>query len=310
MSTIQPNAPDSPIVAAQTRNLSTSRALDEKLSSTLDLQAALTFARSLAQDELSAIDRMHQRSVRYILAVISVLLIGGTIIGWIGFKNLKDNAISTARRQVQSETITQVREQLTREKVEGIVATQVEGFTRHQLTAEVNREINAGPLHDQILQNAREQSKSQLSLALAPRKLSQQQAGKLVQALKAEKEDYARLIFVTSLTYDVESQNYESQVTEAFRLGGFQFGNRNNLTTPDVFSYGVTIVYDHDYFEHAKDLLTPKRLLTLLQNAGVKATLFPGKEIDTEGETVKPVFTIWVAPRDISPTSADPRHLD
>ena len=267
----------------------------------MDVQAALTYARALAQDELSAIDRMHQRSVRYILAVISVLLIGGTIIGWIGFKNLKDTAIGTARRQVQSETTTQVREQLTREKLEEIVANQVAGFTRHQLTAEVNREINIGPLHNQIIQNAREQSQRQLSLALAPRKLSQQQADRLARALKAEKGEYARLVFITGLTYDVESQNYESQITEAFKAGNFMLGYRNNLTTPDVFSYGVTIVYDRDYFERARELDAPKRMLTLLQSAGVKAVLFPGKEIDTEGETIKPVFTLWVAPREISP---------
>jgi hypothetical protein len=244
---------------------------------------------------------MHQRSVRYMLAVASVLLLGGSIIGWIGFANLKDTAVSTARRQVQTETITQVRDQLTREKLEGIVANQVEEFTRHQLSAEVKREINTGPLHDQILQNAREQSQRQLSLALAPRKLRQPQADKLAHALQAEKGGYARLVFVTSLTYDVESQNYESQITEAFKAGGFQLGYRNNLTTPDVFSYGVTVVYDQDYFERARELDAPKRLLSALQDAGVKAVLFPGKEIDTEGETIKPVFTIWVGPRDISP---------
>ncbi len=249
---------------------------------------------------------MHQRSVRYILAVVSVFLLGGTIIGWIGFKNLKDAAISTARKQVQSETITQVRDQLTREKLESIVASQVDAFAQHQLTAEVNREISTGPLNNQILQNAREQSQRQLSLALASRKLSQQQADKLARALKVEKGNYARLVFITSLTYDVESQNYESQITEAFKGGGFNLGYRNNLTTPDVFSYGVSIIYDSDYFEHAKEPDAPKRMLTMLQNAGVKAVLFPGKEINTEGETVKPIFTIWVGPREISP----PAKLD
>ena len=261
-----------------------------------DVRDAISFARQLAQDELNQIDRIHQRTVRYILAVVAVFLAGGTIVGWIGFKNLEDSALNTATKQLQDETSKQVQQKLTTEGLNNIVSTQVSQFVNQQLTAEVNKQIVAGPLHDQILNTAREQSQREISSALAPRRLTEQQAASLKRAFSQDKDLQGRLFFSNALTYDVESENYEEEIDAALKAAGAQFGYRNNLSTPDhPFSYGVTIVYD-DYLETE----IPKRLLNIFEVAGIKTTLVAGKKLDSEGETIKPVFTIWIGPRDFT----------
>jgi hypothetical protein len=261
-----------------------------------ELRDALTFARQIAQQELTQIDRIHQRTVNYILAVLGAFLAGGGILGWIGFQNLKNAAINTATEQMQEETVKQVRGKLTTENINGIVSTQITSFVNNQLTAQVNKQIAAGPLHDQILTTAREQSQREVGNALAPRTLSKQQSESLTRSIKQDKDLQNRLFFSSALTYDVESENYEQQIDTALKAAGLPFGRRNNLTIPDQpFPYGVTIVYGQALGE-----TIPKRLLAIFRDAGVTTTLFAGKELDAEGETVKPFFTIWVGPRDLT----------
>lgn len=147
------------------------------------LEGALKFAQALADREIAAIDRLHQRTIRYIgygAGAFGLLL---SFFAWVGYENLKQAAVRVATDEVQQEVVRQVRAQLTTKGLTDVVHGETDAFVKGELRNQLHGEITTGPLHQEILSIASTQSKQFIYSQLAPRHLTDAQAVKLEAAI-------------------------------------------------------------------------------------------------------------------------------
>jgi hypothetical protein len=112
---------------------------------------ALDFAEKLATFELQRIDRMHVRFLWFIGIAVTVVLSFLTILGIIGYNNLRSLATEAAAAQLHEEVKKQIDTKLTGQNLPAIVHEEVRSYSAKDLRQQVSQEINEGPLHDQIL---------------------------------------------------------------------------------------------------------------------------------------------------------------
>jgi len=68
-----------------------------------DIEEALKFARDTANTEILAIDRLHKRTLLGLVVIFGGFTIVGSLLGWVGFLNLKQSVIQTTTRVTEEQ---------------------------------------------------------------------------------------------------------------------------------------------------------------------------------------------------------------
>ncbi|HSY34533.1 MAG TPA: hypothetical protein VK814_02170 [Acidobacteriaceae bacterium] len=233
-----------------------------------EIKNALLFARATADDEIKSIERIHKRtllSFGYIGVFVAAAV---AIFGYIGYSNLRDASIATAKAQMQKEVEEQVREKLTTEKINQIVQDQLRDLSAASLHAEIHKELLSDPFASSIRQAADEEAKAQITKQFSPRHLSPAQASLLLQKLTDSKELNGYPIAVTSWTFNVEATNYAGELRKCLSHSPMKLLEMASYDKDPV--EGLGIYYD----QRQPD--TARLLQDALRAAGLDAKLVPG----------------------------------
>lgn len=233
-----------------------------------EIKNALIFARATAADEIKSIERIHKRTLVSFGYIGGAVLALAAIFGYIGYSNIKDASITTAKAQMQKEVVEQVREKLTTEKINQIVRDQLRDLSASSLHEQIHKELISDPLATSIRQAADAEAKAQIAKQFSPRHLSPTQASLLLQELTDSKELSGYPIAVTSLIFNVEATNYAGELRKCI--------SRSPMKLLEMVSYdkdpveGIGIYYD----QRQPD--TARLLQDALRAAGLDAKLVPG----------------------------------
>jgi hypothetical protein len=103
------------------------------------LQAALEFARATAKDEIESIKRLHDRTLLSLTILFVFLGAVGGVVGWVGYKNLRDTAVQLAQKTVKDE----IEKQMTSMNVDQIIENRLNEKTGAALTFTIRDAVAA-----------------------------------------------------------------------------------------------------------------------------------------------------------------------
>jgi len=256
-------------------------------------QAALNYAREIAQMELANIDRIHARTVKTIGWVMTAATILFLVIGWIGFLNLKAMAVSAAETQMQAEVARQVRTQLTEQGITKIVKEQVRSFSADEIHVALKNEIESGPLHQEILDTAGRQSQQLLTRSIGDRHLSHSDAMNLEHAIRANPELRTKRIEFLCAPNNAEAYRYKEQIKKALHSGGITRdwdGDNSDQIADSGIRDGVVIFYSA---ESSPSLAEEFR--EVFKAASIEAQVVSTKAVQAEGD--QPRIIIFIGTR-------------
>jgi hypothetical protein len=226
------------------------------------IREALAFARQTAKDEIEAIDRLHKRTLISLGIIAGALSLILSLIGWVGYTNLKRIAVQTATDVVQK----RLEDELTQKNIDKAVQTALKEHANAQIDAEVRNQVQfhisqqlaelapqikqqtakftsdaVAKLHPQIEATAKQEAQTLLHTLYAPRSLTQQQVEALVKTARRLGAP-ARLISVGVGT-EPESRQFASQIAMALNSAGWIADARAIVTVSGLDSpYGIYIL--------------------------------------------------------------------
>jgi hypothetical protein len=220
----------------------------------------LTFARASAKDEIDSIDRLHKRTLTALTVPLTAFGLLFTLVGWIGYSNLKRVAVQTATDVVKE----RLEDELTKKNIDTVVQRALQEHATEQINDSARAQIKIavadqvakqGPelrtlttamtakavasIQPQIEEFAKQQAQALISEINKPRSLNATSVG----ALTAYAKKTAPLSFLIAVGGDPEAQNYEEQISQALEAGGWKaekqalFGTRLDLPR-----YGLVVV--------------------------------------------------------------------
>jgi hypothetical protein len=254
------------------------------------IKEALLFARQLADHEIESIDKLHERTLKALGYVgAGVLLVSG-FLGFIGYVNLKNAAISAAQAQMQTEVAKQVHEKLTQENVNQIVREQIKNYSESALSAEIHKELTTPPLSTSIREAADSEAQQLINRQQAPRRFTSPQSKAFVDALSAQSELFGYPVAVTSAYQIGEPANYASEIRQSLMRSKVKVIESAQFDAPPI-EEGVGVYYPEGKSGERLALL----LQASLQTAGVKAQLVPGKWLMGAPTTTAIPLEVFVA---------------
>lgn len=110
----------------------------------LTTRETLQFVQRLAEVEIQRIDRLHGEYIRWIAGSSIVIAAIFGLFGFIGFSNLKEQAVATASKAEQEEVQKLIQKRLTDANVDAIVNRAVAGKAKNAIDERVNDRITSG----------------------------------------------------------------------------------------------------------------------------------------------------------------------
>jgi hypothetical protein len=255
------------------------------------LEDAFKFAQALADREIAAIDRLHQRSLKYIgygAGAFGLLL---SFFAWVGYQNLKETAINVATKEVQDEVVRQVQTQLTTKGVADVVHGETDGFVKGELRNQLHAEITKGPLHQEILSTASAQSRDLINAQFAPRHFTDAQAVKLENAIAQSSDLTDHPVIALPQIYDLEAQQYGREIERALQASKVKY-LQGSISSPAADAMegmrGLVI-----YFEETTDRKYADSLARAFRSAGLDVAVKGSKyysAMPIKGSTTVCVF--------------------
>lgn len=233
------------------------------------LNKALLFAQQIADHEIESIERIHKRTLQsfgFIGAFAGALF---AVIGFIGYSNLKNASIATARAQMQREVSDQVRQKLTTDNINQIVKDQLRDLSNASLKEEIHKELTSPPLYDSIRQAAHAEAQRQISSQFSPRHLTSAQSRLFVEQLTESKELLDYPVAVAPWAANVEATGCAAEIKESLTHGKLKIIETASFNQPPIEGIGI-------YYSGLQSLSYAQLLQNAFRAAGVSAKLVPG----------------------------------
>jgi hypothetical protein len=252
------------------------------------LLAALKYARETARDEIESVERLHKRTLLALTVPLSAFGILFSIVGWIGYTNLKRVAVSTSTEIVKQ----RLDDQLTRlnidDSVQGVLrdhaGSQIKDAVADQISKQtpqlqsVMKEMTAkavNELRPQIEISAKTQAQEYIRETFKPRTIDGPSAASLISCLKVS----SKIRLNIAVGGDPEAQSYERELADALQQGGWQTSEQALLGFhANLPRYGLALVTSQELGTRAG----VKNLQKCFRQAGVMAPLFVEANKDSE----------------------------
>lgn len=182
------------------------------------VREALLFAQGLAREEIQSIERIHSRTLKSFAYIGILLAAGGALIGFIGFLNLRNMAISTAQSQMQAEVTKQVREKLTKENIESIVQDQVRAYSETKLQGAVQTALKQTAQSQMIRAAAADEARNQVKKQFAARRFTKEQSDAFVKAMTDQPDLDGYPVEVMASPFSLEAADYAGEIRSSVAL--------------------------------------------------------------------------------------------
>ncbi len=248
----------------------------------------------MADREIAAIDRLHQRALKYMAYVAGAFGLLLSFFAWVGYQNLKETAILVATKEVQDEVVRQVHTQLTTKGLADVVHGETNSFVTGELRSQLHAEITTGPLHQEILSIASTQSRQLIQNQLAPRHFTDAQAVKLQAAIAQSPDLIGYPVIARPQGFDLEAERYSGEIGRALLLSKVKRGEDSIYPNAEP-SEGVVI-----YFDERFDRKYADSLAQAFRSAGVNTTVQGTVIAGINPLGGKPTLLVFVGPKPLS----------
>jgi hypothetical protein len=200
------------------------------------LQAALEFARATAKDEIESIKRLHDRTLLSLTILFVFLGAVGGVVGWVGYKNLRDTAVQLAQKTVKDE----IEKQMTSMNVDQIIENRLNEKTgvaltftiRDAVAAEAKKQGMSSQINQAVTAQVEELRKQLLKTQriTAQRTFTPEQATLLKDASQPFRAKRFKVKVIPFSSTDFEELAYANQLMKA--LGDAGWTSAIDLSTP------------------------------------------------------------------------------
>jgi hypothetical protein len=256
------------------------------------VSAALLFAKQLADSEISSIERIHNRTLRYIGFIGVFVAAAFAFFGFIGYTNLKEAAIASAESQMKKEVTTQVQDKLTEKNINKIVKDQINDYSVATLNDAIHKELSSPPLSISIRQAAADEARTQISKQFSPRHFRDSQSKAFIKYIEGTKELIGYTVEVTPAQFNIESKNYAKEIEASVRLSKLKPSTTYVYVANQDAVEGVAI-----YREETSPEIYAHLLQSALAAAGVSARIISGTMLPVTPQGQNPPLVIFVGPR-------------
>jgi hypothetical protein len=187
------------------------------------LRDALDFAHATARDEIESIKRLHDRALLSLSVLVLFLGCVGSILGWIGYTNLRDFAIKVAQQTVKDE----IERRMDSMNVDHIIHNRLSEKTGAALTSTIGEAVAAevkkrdvSSQIDQAVTAQVEELRKRLTKTqriTAQRTFTKEQASLLKEASEPYMAKHFKVWVQPFSSTDLEELAYAKQLTEALR---------------------------------------------------------------------------------------------
>jgi hypothetical protein len=205
-------------------------------------RAALEFARATAQSEIASIDRLHQRTLRALGAIIWLFAATGAVLGYFGYSNLRNLAVDTAQKQMQQTVTDQITARMSNAQIDQIVQNALQARTQAQLEQVINRQVakELDRRQPEILHAVKErtgvivfgmkskideiasiEAKRLVTEQLAPRRFTKEQSDLLKEASEPYNNQHFMVVVRGYSSSDPEEVGFADQILTALRAAGW-----------------------------------------------------------------------------------------
>ncbi len=257
------------------------------------VKEALEFAELLAKQEIDSIERLHQRTLKALSVIVTGFVFCLGIFGWIGYTNLRDVAVSVAQKQVETEVTRQVQAKLTKEHIEEIVKQQVSTYSKLELEAAIQKDLQSEPIHSEILNAAIGAAKGLVKTKFADRHLNDLQCKAFVNTVAAYGDLDGYSVNVLHNALYPESQNLESDILKCIPRSRLKLSRGQSYgNDPPVDGVGLYYYVNSPkaYVEHLQAAFT---------SAGIETKLVPNGGLARPEMGDKQPISIWVGSKEI-----------
>lgn len=231
------------------------------------MKDALDFAEKMAEFELKRIDRIHIRFLWFVGSAVTLVLAVLTVLGFIGYNNMRAMATSAAEDQLRTEVANQIKAKLSKENLPEIVQNEIHTYAKNELQSQIVEQINNGPLHQRILEVGRQETATLAKTLLTPRTLRPDDATRIVNAINADEKLKGQVYAIAWGMNGLETDLYERQVSNALQKTQLTYDAKLAV---EIDSAGVTI-----YFNEGQDRIHAEHLADAFKAGHIKAKVEP-----------------------------------
>lgn len=257
------------------------------------VKEALDFAQRMAKQEIDSIERLHARTLKALSFIVTGFVLCLGFFGWIGYTNLRDVAVRTAQKRVETEVTRQVQEKLTKEHIDEIVKEQVSTYAKSEMEAAIKRNLQSEPLRSEIRNAAVSAAAAMVKSKFADRHLTDAkcEAFKKTVASYDDLNDYQVNVLHNAL--DPEAQNLEADILRCIPRTRLKLSRGPSYdNNPQVDGVGLYYYVDSpkEYVEH---------LQAAFASVGIETKLVPKGGLARPEMKEKQPISIWVGGNEI-----------
>jgi hypothetical protein len=258
-----------------------------------DAKDALEYAERVAKHELETIDRLHKRTLKSLSILVTLFSLFLTVLGWIGYDNLKAFATNVARREMESEVTRQVQEKLTKEHIDEIVNKQVRAYTKEELDSAIQKDLQSEPLVSEIRNAATLAANSAatkiVSARFADRHFTESQCRKFVTAVEAYDDLNGYPVLIGHNAIEANARDFSDEIQACIP--------RTKLVLLTTGGMGINARYvDGDaIFRDVNSANSPARhLQAAFKTAGVEMKIVSGPVSSGSPKGQRSSLDIWI----------------
>jgi hypothetical protein len=269
------------------------------------LRSALEFARATAKDEIESIKRLHDRTLLSLSILFLFLGAVGGIVGWIGYKNLRDSAVRVAQQAVKDEIETQMKsmnvDQIIQGRLNEKTGAALTATIRDAVATEVKRQGMSSQINQAVTAEV-EELRKQLSKTLrvtAQRTFTPEQAALLKEASQPYRASRFKVLIRPFSSTDLEELAYAQQLIKAFGIAGWTAAIDTSRPPQDLpLQAGLFLMVNSSKFPPPGATELQQALKHAKINAPFVDTNVPGRWEDATGRYEVPTLVISSRPTD------------
>lgn len=258
-----------------------------------DAKDALEYAERIAKHEIESIDRLHKRTLKSLSILVTLFSLFLTVLGWIGYDNLKAFATNVARREMETEVTRQVQAKLTKEHVDEIVSMQLRSHTNEEFDNAIQKDLQSEPLVSEIRNAATNAAYSAstriVSAKFADRHFTELQCRKFKTAVEAYDDLNGYPVLIGHNAIEANARDFSDEIQACLP------STKLMLLTTGGTGKNVKYVDGDAIFRDAKSPDSPAlHLQAAFRTAGVEMKIVSGPATTEPPKGQKPSLDIWI----------------
>lgn len=258
-----------------------------------NIKDALEFAGGMADREIERIKSLHEDTLKSLGILVAAVLLVFSLLGWIGYTNLRDAAVESAQKTVQAEVTRQVQEKLTKEHIDEIVKDQVSNYSKATMEAAIQKDLQTEPLASQIRNAASSTASNIVATKFQPRHITSDQCSAFVKAVDSYEDLNGFPVAVIPTAFNTEADAFSSEIEKCIKRTSLNLiAQGPTVQAPNVDGVGL-------YRDEQGPTEPAEHLQSAFAAIGIKTKIVAGHPFSPVEKGEKFPINIWVGTKEI-----------